>query len=216
MCSRTFIKENFKENFKENYYDHNSPNKNLGSQQDIVEGYGGRFQGCAFSTGDYNTVGNPALCQKDLSIKMAGNPMNSMMTPSRTMEGYCKSCRSAPKRAIMSYGQEMRKGGIKEAYCRGCNSGKDYNLFNYDMIEKYEGCKPASYIPTSLSSSGILGNMDFPPPAVMIPHKFVNNMKLSIEDPDNMWTYWLGGVPNPCGSGPNQPAQKRTWLGVSD
>lgn len=164
-------------------------------KKDTVEGYGQRPQGCAYSTGDYNTMGNPAAAYG-----------HNAMAPAGLREGYCKSCRAATERVPTSYKKEMSNGRIEEGFCKGCGGG-DYNVFNYDMVEGYSRGGNARHA---------LGNMNFPPAWVTIPHQFVNNMKLSIEDPDNRYTYWLGGSPCPCKGGPNESAPRRNWFGVSN
>ena len=175
-------------------------------KEDVVEGYGGRFQGCAYSTGDYNVMGNPALCGTQFIGNMPASYVHNAMVPS-VKENYCGSCSGGPKRIPESYRKEMMKGAVKEPYCDGCGSRGDYNVFNYDMVENFT---------QSGETAAAVGNMDFPPPWVMVPHQFVNNMKLSIEDPDNRYTYWLGGSPYPCKSGPNEAAPRRNWFGVNN
>lgn len=173
--------------------------------EDTVEGYGGRFQGCAYSTGNYNVMGNPALCQQRFVGDQPAAYMHNAMIPS-TKENYCGSCRGTSSRVPESYKKEMKRGNIKEPYCSGCNCNSNYDVFNYDMVESFKNGQV---------KENYLGNMNFPPPLVLIPHQFVNNMKLSIEDPDNRWTYWLGGSPYPCKSGPNEQTPKRRWFGVT-
>jgi hypothetical protein len=188
-------------NIRENYC--GLPHKKT---EDIVEGYGGRPQGCAYSTGDYNVMGNAALCEKQFIGNMPASYVHNAMIPS-VKEDFCKSCIGNSNKVPVSYRKEMMKGNIKEPFGHGCNGG-DYNVFNYDMVEGFSN--------NQLTNAGYLGNMNFPPALTLIPHQFVNNMKLSIEDPDNRWTYWLGGSPCPCKSGPNQSSPRRSWLGVTN
>jgi hypothetical protein len=82
----------------------------------------------------------------------------------------------------------------KENYCGNC--GSNYNVFNYDMVECHgNSATPVSAIPT------------------LPPYYFTGNSKLTIQDPDNALTYWLGGAPCPCKCGFNQPAVGRqNWF----
>ncbi len=215
-------------------------------------GGGGCGAGCGYSLqGDFNVMGNRALCHQQLRTALPGNPLSSVLRPAKSppqpgyggpvvKEGYCASCRGRTPQSVgqmmpdgskdyragmaagnaygdvsnrptinaakatqgLDYGSSVRQAQMKEGYCncKGCGGG--YDVFNYDMVEGYQpmGANP---------------EMNFPTPYIFQPHSFPGNTKLSIEDPDNALTYWIGGPPRPCKSGPNEKGTKRRWLGVT-